>query len=125
MITSWDIYWITRLDNITALAVGATIVLSVVFVLSGIFIPMASDCFDISENVWKLIKRIFKVLITIWCISVFVNAACPTSKELVAIMFVPKIANNEQLQQVPENALKLINSKLKEWVADIEGEKKK
>jgi hypothetical protein len=48
----------------------------------------------------------------------------PTTEEMAAIYLLPKIANNEQVQQVPDKAMQLLNGKLDEWIADVRGEKK-
>jgi Mn2+/Fe2+ NRAMP family transporter len=125
MITSWDIYWITRLDNIVACAISFSIVGGFAAIIAAIFIPILADCIGISGKAWKIIKKVVKIFIPIYIVAFIIAISCPSSKEFVAIMFIPKIANNEQVQQVPENVLKLISSKLHEWLADIEGFKKK
>lgn len=43
----------------------------------------------------------------------------PTTKEMVAILVVPKIANNEKIQQLPDNLLNLVN----DWIKELEPKK--
>ena len=43
----------------------------------------------------------------------------PSTKEFAAIYLIPKIANNEQVQKVPDNLLKLLNAKLEDWINDV------
>lgn len=43
----------------------------------------------------------------------------PSSKLIATIYLAPKIINNEEIQKIPNNALKLLNSKMEEWIEDI------
>ena len=55
------------------------------------------------------------VFIVVW-------AFIPSTKEACAIYLIPKIANNEQVQKIPENALRLLNAKLEEWIDEQIGD---
>ena len=56
----------------------------------------------------------------------FLIAACaiPNSNQVAAIYLLPKIANNEQVQQIPDKALKLMEGKMDEWLDGLRKEKK-
>jgi predicted ferric reductase len=112
----WDIYWITRLDNICAFL---TIVLMM-------FITAICIMKFILEINFDKIKMKYKigayVLITIIG---FLLIFIPNTKEAVAIYLIPKIINNEQIQKLPDNTTKLLNAKLEQWINDISGQNKK
>ena len=113
MITSWDLYWITRLDGINTL-------LTIFFIVGTIVLIVAAACYCAAEEkkpAWALKPVI--VIIIIGILATFI----PDTKTMVAIVFVPKIVNNETVQQIPENAAKFINLKLKEWISDLDNTK--
>lgn len=127
MITSWDIYWITRLDGLNFF-VGVIAVISIITATTLLIIRIASDDYFPWEH--KFIKTWFRpmftaVIVAVMCIviSIFV----PSTKEAVAIYMIPKIVNNEQVQKLPDNAMKFLNGKLEEWIAGMSSslEKKK
>jgi len=124
MITSWDIYWITRLDLLNvvciALLTGSGIVLIIIFI--NIFGE------DLVEALWKedsllITRKIIKIGGLVFILSLLSFILIPSTKEAVAIYMVPKIANNEQVQKLPDNAMKFLNGKFKEWINDMEGKK--
>lgn len=114
MITSWDVYWITRLDSI---GVFLFLVMVAFFFLGCIFLA--------KDNVFsKITIACFAISFLIGIISVF----SPSTKECAMIYLIPKIANNEQIQKVPDNAARLLNAKMEEWINDtvkIKKEEKK
>ena len=46
----------------------------------------------------------------------------PLPSSAIAIWAVPKVINNEQVQALPDNALKLVNEQLQEWLKDVSRE---
>jgi hypothetical protein len=59
------------------------------------------------KNAW-----IGTVIFAILCV------ATPTTKQAAVIWLLPKIVNNEQVQAVPEKALKLLNKQMDEWLEE-------
>jgi hypothetical protein len=119
MITSWDIYWITRLDNINGiLIIGGTLCL--IFITVVLF--AAGDIRH--DQIWHYKKAIITNII-ISTIALLLGLMTPTTKEFAAIYLIPKIANNEQMQKIPDNAAKLLNAKMEQWIDDTLAEKKK
>jgi len=120
MITSWDIYWITRLDS-------ASFVLAAVFIISIIAIVVlliARACLAEPYYAWE--KKFnaewltpLKITLAMAMLSGFISLFIPTTKEFAAIYLIPKIANNEQVQKIPDNATRLLNAKLEQWIDDI------
>jgi len=66
------------------------------------------------------------IVTTIIAIPFWIGAILvPTTKEAVAIYMIPKIANNEQVQKLPDNAMKFLNGKLEAWINDMADKEKK
>ena len=59
-----------------------------------------------------------KTILVGFILSLMVAVFIPSTKEYVAIYLIPKIVNNEQVQQIPEKAMNILNSKLNEWITD-------
>jgi len=120
MITSWDIYWITRLD-------------SIVFVCAAIaIIGVAVACFvwmmgmdDWDGEAGKIVKKIYKIIIVSVSTALTIGSFVPSTKDAVAIYMIPKIVNNEQIQKLPDNAIKFLNQKMEQWINDMTEIKKK
>lgn len=113
MITSWDIYWLTKLDSLQ----GAFVLFSVFF---GLMLA-AFVCFMEDIEGYKKTKIAFIIMFVFFLMgSVFI----PTSKEMAAIYLIPKISNNTGFQKVPENLVKLLNSKMEAWMEETLKEKK-
>lgn len=141
MLTSWDLYWITRLDKIVILltiVATFTAAAAVVFMITGLIYSTDNtnqkykdyDGPDHSYKEWgqqywlglKLLrysKPGIVIAILLWAIV----AVVPTTKEMFAIKFVPFIVNNEKVQAIPENAARLINEQLKAWIKDLDVKK--
>ena len=117
MITMWDVYWITRLDAI----VGLSVAVALVSVFAIFLLAMIGD--TAQDELFYYKKWIVSLAITL-ILSVASACMVPSTKEVVAIYMIPKVANNEQVQKLPDNAMKFINGKLEEWIADM-GKKKK
>ena len=114
------LYWIVMLDNIKGLVHTMIVFGSALSIVSAgaflMFVAMGElkkkqvKNFIIAEIVWVL-TFVFGLL---------GNAFIPSTKQMIAIITIPKIVNNEQVQEMPDNALKLINKKLREWAEDTE-----
>jgi hypothetical protein len=117
MISSWDIYWITRLDAINALALISAMIIGVCVSLGSV--PVIVDSLWEDDDWWPTVKRLYQVFITLFVLSLITVTLVPSTKEFAAIYLIPKIANNEQVQKVPDNLLKLLNAKLEDWINDV------
>lgn len=94
MITPTLIYWITRLDTINTISRVVSIILFILLVA----LPITFSIEDYSDKYAKRILLGITVLLIIFgSIGLFV----PTAKEVVLMYTVPKIANNEEIKNVP------------------------
>ena len=123
--SGWLIYWITRLDSIMGCAIvlsilgGIGCVVYIVWrILEGVHYEGTYSSSWGGEQYGLARKAIGRVVIPIFVAGLLVAVFIPTTKEACAIYLIPKIANNEQVQKVPEQALRLLNAKLEEWIDD-------
>lgn len=127
--TGWTIYWITRLDGLQNLSNGMVIIGSGValFLLAGLVSIMGGGCgHDDSEKVdfSKWFKRLLMPSLLCIITGIIGSVFLPTTKEAAAIYLLPKIVNNQQVQELPDNALKFLNAKLEEWIDENKPKKK-
>lgn len=107
--TGWEMYWLLMLDNIgtflcTVGGIGACFLL--------LLIP------GYIEDMPKVIKAgWFSFAAGMLILSV--GILLPSTKQMAAILVVPKIVNNEQVQQIPEKLLGLGLS----WLEELKPEK--
>ena len=128
MLTSWDVYWITRLD-VAQQTADCLAWLSFFCLVGGFTICALMYCRDyayqgFSSKAFFIDRRKFYIppFISLMVFA-FLSVAIPTTNQFAAIYLLPKIANNEQVQKLPDNAMKLLNGKMEEWINDI-GKKK-
>ena len=122
MINAWDIYLISQLDNFIFLF---AIVGVFGFILSciSIIIYWGNIDNDPESKQLKTIGKVGKIFIIPMALCVIIAVALPSTKTAVAMWGVPKIVNNEEISELPHNAAKLINKKLKSWMEDNLGGK--
>ena len=100
MITQTQMYWITRLDPITTLLAGISFITAVVGSTATVvgaamrFGSLDSDC----KNIGRSMAKCGLCALALTVVSVIGKVFVPTTKEMAAILVVPKIVNNEKLQ---------------------------
>ena len=109
MISAWDVYWLVKLDSFN-------LMFCIFLFVSSVVILAALPVSDYDE---ELAKKIFKIGVCGFLLNITFFTFIPTTKEVAAIYLIPKIANNKNVQQIPYNTARLLNEKLKEWVADM------
>lgn len=117
MITSWDIYWITRLDGLTGLFLAIAIIL---FTAAFICLPMG----DVGKGEIFYYKKWIIGLFCAGFIFYILYIFTPSTRSFAAIYLIPKIVNNEQIQKLPDNAATLLNAKMEQWIDDTMVSKK-
>lgn len=118
MITEQQIYWLTRLDNILValglFAIGAAIVAAGIGLIGLMELVNDGRC---ATLILRKSARLFCAVI----ISVIVMAFIPSTKEVAAIIVLPKIVNNEKVQDAGNKLFDLAV----EWLEDLKREKNK
>lgn len=120
MISPWEVYLFTRLDVLNAILFFFSLILCVWFI--GCCMQKGDVEGETEKARWGSLRNRVGVA---FVFTVVAFGAIPTTKEAAVIYLLPKIANNEQVQKVPENFVKLLNTKMEAWIADFEKEKKK
>lgn len=119
MITSSQIYWITRLDSIDLFLRSASWVLIASFSLISL-VRFLMDVEPISAKgnteLRTILNRVCFISLPLFVLFSVLATLTPTTKEGIAIYTVPTIVNNEQVQKLPVNILKLANSQISEWL---------
>jgi hypothetical protein len=126
MIEWWYIYLFTRLDAIKSFLYIPSIFLLIFgaffIICGGVIWHLAKESPMLESSQEKLIwapKLVEKYGPIFLCVSFFlgaINTAIPSTKEVAAIIILPKIANNETVQEVPNNVATLLNEKFKAWI---------
>ncbi len=128
MSTELMIYSITFLDKflemveiVIVIGVIGGCVGSVVYTL----LKATTDDYDTGEKkVIEMIDLNFKKFLTIFIVAVLFYVFIPNSKTVSAMYLIPKITDNEQIQEMPEKLLKVMNGHLDKWILDLSETKK-
>lgn len=119
MITGWDVYWITRLTALNGFFefTGLITLLAVLGIFSWVY-PIITDVYSYGprEKLWKIYRRTMIGGTITGIILILISLFIPTTKEMAAIYIIPNIANNKQVQKIPDNAATLLNTKLEQWI---------
>lgn len=103
MISPWLIYFIGIADRVSGvfsfIAIASTMALVI-----GVLVSL-----DLGNSL-KGLKIPFIIAIVSGLIALFT----PSSKTIAAMLIIPPIVNNEQVQQLPNNVLEFINDYLKD-----------
>lgn len=124
MITQMQMYWLTRLDALDALVccIGVTFfVLSLVLGIIGMVIRVD---YSYEERRYGTGKRLhhkwMPLCIAVSFVSALTASLIPSTKEMAAIIVIPKIANSEKVQDVGNRLYDLAV----EWAEELRPKKK-
>lgn len=110
-VTSSTLYWITRCDGFS----HAGIVFSFLFVFCTIF----STMYLLLEESKLFAKFVWFVCVVGLISSVATALLVPTTKEMAAIIVIPKLANSETVKELGEGVVTLA----KEWLEELRPKK--
>ena len=116
MITTQQMYWLTRLDGIV-ITLGVFIVVGVIAAIILYIVGVtACDIDDEScQKTWRIATRLLYAVSLAVVIWIFI----PTTKEMAAIIVIPKIVNNEKVQDAGNKLYDLAV----EWLEALKPEK--
>lgn len=116
--SGWLIYFITRCDYLQDLAVVGVVMGVVMLIISLILWSIYMDNGD--DDMFKVLKVVFfRIAIPLTAIAAILFCTIPNSKEMSAIYLIPKIVANERVQELPNNALDVLNTKFEAWIEDM------
>ena len=125
MISESFIYWFTRLDHLHSFIGGLDglcfmlcVVLGLAFCITFIGKHGEQDD-DNLHNTFVAInntaKKLFICMVIVTCLLSGTRTMLPTTKEMAAIYVIPKIANNENVQEIGSEMITLA----KEWLKEL------
>jgi len=98
MITTSQMYWITRLDEIVSFGTSLIFVSTFVFAIGLLCIVGRTDSIE-DPAVKPMFNRLVKWTLPFVLLGAFVCTFIPTTKQMAAILIIPRIANSEKVQQ--------------------------
>ena len=124
--SSLGLYFLLMLDSLKqmlmTISIIATIALVVCLIIMFIAFLVKVDEGDEKEKCAFVIKgtlRVFWPVFIVWLLVFTPYHFIPTTKQMAVIYVAPKIINNEAVQKLPVNILKLTN----EWLEELSPEK--
>lgn len=123
----WIIYWIGVLDSLNAFWVWFVVVSTIAAIILGITaaVMIAEEYGEIVTDPSERLKmgrsclKWAKISIMIAVLGGFLKIFTPEKETLIAMYIIPKIAVNEQIQELPDNILEFINTWVKEQTEDL------
>lgn len=117
-ISPWLVYWLMQLDDICKFVVFTAVVGTILLIgLTAIRIACKSALeydndakvfYEATTNLCKFSSIIIPIFVLL---SVFI----PNTKTVAAMILIPPIVNNEQVQQIPDDILTFVRSVIKEY----------
>lgn len=126
-ITPFDVYLVMQLDSIQSacrLIFGALLIATLAVLIVGLFQRASSfrkeddDYRNGVAKIW-LGAKIGSVTFIFLLFASFV----PSTKTAASMFLLPAIANNKEIQQLPEDLLKMVRGLVKEWTPKEEVKK--
>ena len=105
MLTSWQLYWLTRLDSLGAFLTVVIIITACVFVWAGIYRFIEEETPPVPVLRWAAIALLLSSVLGI---------LTPGTKEMAAIIVLPKLANNQDVQAIGQGITDLAKAWLEE-----------
>jgi hypothetical protein len=105
-ITALQLYWIIKLDTFSDLGIGFSVVFGITtFICIAATIACSIDP-DL-KNVLPTWKKFSKYSIPLFIFFLSMGTFLPTTKEMAVLIVLPKIINNEKVQEIPNKVLDL------------------
>ena len=95
MITTEMVYWIVMLDKISGAFLVSAVTFGFILLLFAVYTITDGDDFPWHYPVWVVLELFFI------CGAVFV----PNTKQMATIYLLPKVVNNEKIQDIGERTL--------------------
>lgn len=109
-LTAWDIYWVTRLDEISI--VLTMVCIACCFALLWVSFMMIPP---IGGSEAALVKRVGRVALLVLVITAMCNSFIPNAKQAAAMIVLPAIVNSDAVQQLPGELTILA----REWLHEL------
>ena len=114
MISSMQIYWLSRLSFISNFFTFLSVFLTATMIVATVA-KIAFYLDDDENDVTVRMGRVWKWLLIAWLVSIVGAAFIPDSKDVAAMYVVPKIANSETVQELGDKTKTLAI----EWLEEL------
>lgn len=104
---------VKQISKITCVLLGVTLLF--IYFLLYLEISDGIVCDEINDTFTHVKNKAWKSLFPIWIIASLLAIFVPTSKQIIAMVIIPKVVDNKQVQKLPDNVLDLLNNKCQEW----------
>jgi len=127
MITTAQMYWLTRLDGMSCAIITCTVLFCFAYSIGLMFglcqyfnnLHYGPDDKDLKNA--KLILRYIAKYSFVPIVGIVMSCLIPTTREMAAILIVPRIANSEKVQRAGNELYELAV----EWMDELKPSKKK
>jgi hypothetical protein len=117
----WLIYWLMQLDAVCAfvhvVAVIGSILLIALIVIR-IMCKSVPEHDTVAKEFYNATTKLCRFGSVIISLFVLLNVFIPNTKTVAAMVIIPPIVNNEQVQQIPDDILTFVRSVIKEYTFD-------
>ena len=110
-------YLFTRLDILCTVVCITALSLVVVLITLAFYYGVAK--MDDDDDSAEKISRGFKKVIYPAAVFGLLAVAIPTQKEAAAIYLIPKLVNNEEVQDIAGKSLDVLQLKLNKWLDEL------
>ena len=120
-ISPWLIYWLMQLDSICKFVDIVAFLGFFALVLLTVIRAVCENApsYDTGAKAfYKATTKIYKFSSIIIPIFILLNVFIPNTKTVAAMILIPPIVNNEQVQQIPDDILTFVRSVIKEYTFD-------
>ena len=101
MITSTQLYWLTRLDNICNTSAALVAISAAVLILATVpYVIIKADDYSDENAICPVLLSLIKKFLVVLVLSLSTVIFTPSTKEMAAILVIPQIANSEKVQAV-------------------------
>lgn len=114
-LSAWDIYWVTRLDEISC-----ALVIVGFGCMAGLLVSLVLMAHPDHDLCFKPGKKICVTSLVVGCIGLGVNTLIPSTKQAAVMIVLPAIVNSEAVQQIPNELTTLA----REWLQELRPAKK-
>lgn len=118
-ITPFDVYLVMQLDQLGSVATILFTILTLICVFLVIFgvldVSMARGKEDRDYKSGKAKLSLSWKIGTVAAVFLLFGAFIPSTKTAASMFLLPAIANNKEVQQLPEDLLKMVRGLVKEW----------
>lgn len=119
LISPWFLYLWTRLDS---LAFASGLFATLFLIVGGVYLVFFAVAYfsdDIPEEKMPTIVRLNKWVIGIFLTLSFMTLSIPSSKDAAIIYIIPKIANNENIQEEAKELYDYAITAMKEYLPKV------